>query len=169
MKFLTIFTFLFLFFTGCSVKHDIHQSIYDGEMKKLSYLIKSISKNIDKKEAQSVAYEAIIYSKKLSNKYNLISPPLLHNSLVNLGLKDKGFCYHFANDLMTYLKNKNYKSFEFMKVVSKRGEYFEHNSFILIRDDVKFEDSIVFDAWRNSGVLYFSKVKDDKNYDWEVR
>lgn len=74
-----------------------------------------------------------------------------------MGLKEKGYCYHYANDLLKYLKTKDYKSFHLKKIVSQRGQYFEHTSIIITRDNIKLEDSIVLDAWRNSGILFFFK------------
>ncbi len=53
--------------------------------------------------------------KKLANDYNIIPPALFHNSLINMGLKEKGYCYHYANDLLKYLKTKDYKSFHLKK------------------------------------------------------
>ena len=70
---------------------------------------------------------------------------------------------------MKYLKEKEFKSFYFIRAVANRGEYFEHSSLVLTRDDVEFEESILFDAWRDSGELFFSKVKNDIKYKWEKK
>ncbi len=173
MKHLYILFFIFLIFSGCSVKYENRQLFneknFDENIKKLSFLVQSISKNINKEEANNFSYEVINYSKVLANKYKIIKPALFHNSLINMGFKQKGYCYDFTNDLKKYLNSKKYKSFKFIKAVANRGEYFEHNSLVLTREDTSFKNSIILDAWRNSGILYFSKVKDDKNYNWEVK
>ncbi|PLY05063.1 MAG: hypothetical protein C0625_13585 [Arcobacter sp.] len=173
MKLLYLFIFIVFTFNACSVKYknvDIqNRKVINKSMINLSDDIKKLSKEINEKESINVSYDAITYSKFLANKYEVIKPALFHNTLVNLNLKEKGYCYHYANDLMKYLEDKKYKSFYFQKVVANRGEYFEHNSLILTRDDVSFENSIVLDAWRDSGILFWSKVKDDKRYKWEKR
>lgn len=131
--------------------------------------IQAISKEINKDEASLLSKEAISYSKELANKYEVTTPALFHNTLVNLNIKRRGYCYHYANDLHKYLKTKKFKSFKFIRAVSKRGEYFEHSSLVLTRDDISFENSLVLDAWRNTGDLYWSKIKNDKAYKWEKR
>lgn len=168
---LCIFIIFSLYFAGCSVKYqniNLEKKVdFDKNMTMLSKKIESLSEKIDKEEAKRVSYEAIIYSKYLANKYEIVKPALFHNTLIHLDLKEKGYCYHYANDLLNYLKEKGFKSFYFIKVVSNKGEYFEHTSLVLTREDITFENSIVLDAWRNAGELFFSKVKNDKRYKWE--
>ena len=155
-----------IFFTACSTK-----SIYveKNKVKKLSLDIQSLSHKIDKDEAKEVAYEVIIYSKQLAKRYEVTTPALFHNTLINLNIKKRGYCYHYANDLQKYLKTKKFKSFKFIRAVSKRGQYFEHSSLVLTRDDLSFENSLILDAWRDTGELFWSKVKDDKEYIWEKK
>ena len=58
-----------------------------------------------------MSYDAITYSKYLANEYELVSPPLFHNTfLVNYNMKEKGLCHHFAKDLLAYLNRKNTKA-----------------------------------------------------------
>lgn len=173
MRQLFITIFILFILSGCSIKHNNKQidneNDFNKNMQSLSLLIESLSQKIDKNEAKSLAYEAINHSKKLANEYEIVAPALFHNSLVNMGIKQKGYCYHYANDLKAYLHSKKFKSFKLIKAVANKGEYFEHTSLVLTRDDISFENSIILDAWRDSGILYFSKVKDDKRYKWEKR
>ncbi|WP_083568562.1 hypothetical protein [Arcobacter sp. LA11] len=173
MKQFFILITIILSFTACSIKHDNiklkDRSYENKKIKKLARDILSLSKEIDKKEALKVSYDAITYSKYLANKFQVVKPALFHNTLINLNLKEKGFCYHYANELQLYLKTKKFKTFNFIRAVANRGEYFEHSSLVLTRDDVSFENSIILDAWRDSGELFWSKVKDDVKYKWEKK
>ncbi|WP_044418389.1 hypothetical protein [Halarcobacter anaerophilus] len=173
MKHFIILIFTVFIFVGCSNKHDYQlpseKQFLKQKAKQLSLEVESISKNIDKKEAYSVALNALVYSKYLAKEYDVNTPALFHNLLINLNIKKRGLCYHYANDLLEYLKTKKYKTFKFEKVVSSPNQYFEHTSIIITRDDIEFRNSIVLDAWRDTGNLYFSKVKDDKRYDWELK
>lgn len=168
MKQILLVTSILFFFWGCSIK-NIDKDSNNNTKNQLENLIISMSPKIDKNEAKNISMEAIEYSKYLAKKYDAIKPALLQNTLVNLGYKEKGLCFDYANDLLTFLREKNYKSFKFIKVVSSRGDYFEHTAFILTRDDISFYESIIFDAWRDTGELYFSKIKDDKKYKWEIK
>lgn len=173
MKELFISIFILFLITGCSVKykneHLNEEKIFTKQIQDLYLLLQETSKKISKKEAKTFAYEVITYSKVLANKYEILAPALFHNSLINLGLKKKGYCYDYANDLKSYLHSYKFKSFKLRKIVANKDTYFEHTSLVLIRDDIKFKNAIVLDAWRNSGKLYFAKVKDDKKYKWEIR
>ena len=165
-----LFAFLFL---ACSVKYDNvdlnKKDFSNEEVKQLTNSILSLSKNIDKKEAREFSYDAVTYSKYLANKYELVSPPLFHNFLVNYNLREKGLCHHFAKDLLAYLNRKKYKTFSLKRIVAESDEYFEHNSILLTTKGVELEDSLVLDAWRNSGKLFWSEVKNDDKYIWELK
>lgn len=169
-SFLIIIT---IFFSACTVKYDnniLKESSYQqSRINYLSNMIQELSILVNKEESRAAAYEAIKHSRELANEYTMITPPTLHNVLVNINMRDKGLCYHFANDLMAHLQKQKYKTFKFFRIVSNKGEYDEHGSVLLTRDDIKFENSIVLDAWRDSGELFFIKVKDDKEYKWEKK
>ena len=169
MKQILTILFIVFFFSACVTKHFDKTFNNKTQEKKLENMIISIYPNINKSEAKSLAYEAINHSKHLAKKYETVSPALLQNTLINLGIKERGLCFHYANDLLTFLEKKDYKSFKFVKVVANRGEYFEHTAFILTDDHIDFKNSIIFDAWRDSGNLFFSKIKNDKKYKWEIK
>lgn len=106
----------------------------------------------------------------LTKEFDLASPPLWHNTLVNLGLRKKGLCYQWADALYVYLEPKHYKDFEFHFAGANIGEYFfEHNALVVTAKGGKVQDGIVIDPWRNSGKLYFSKVNEDREYHWVHR
>ncbi len=109
-------------------------------------------------------------TEKLTKEFELTSPPLFHNTLVNIGLRDKGLCYHWSDALYAYLSQKQYTHFEFHLAGANIGEYFsEHNALVVIDKGGSIKDGILIDPWRNSGNLYFSRVVDDKKYQWKHR
>ena len=172
MKHITLLIITIFIFSACSVKNEPmlkKKDRFKTDINRLYHMVLSISERIDKKEAYNLAYSSITYSDHLAQKYNAVKPALFNNFLINIDLKKRGLCYHYANDLLFYLKTKKYKSFDIIKIVANKNEYFEHNSLLITSYDVDFKDSIVLDAWRYSGELFFSKVIDDTRYTWEVR
>ncbi len=164
-----LLSFLFIIlFSACSTK-NVSYIKTENKTNSLYKIVSISSKKIDKDEAKNFSKDVISYSRFLAHSYGVNTYALFHNTLINLGIKEKGLCYHYANDLLSFLKSKKYKSFEFKRIISNRNEYFEHSALILTRKDISFENSIVLDAWRDTGDLYFSKVKDDKNYEWELK
>jgi len=168
MKYLTFLFFIVLFFNACSLK-QVDKPKTQSKVEKLTLMISNSSSNININEAKIVSEKLISHSLLLSKNYKVNTSALIHNTLINLDFKKRGLCYHYARDLIKFINPKEYKSFEIKKIVANRGEYFEHTALLLTRNDISFQDSIVLDAWRNTGDLYFSKIVNDKRYEWELK
>jgi len=163
-----LISFLVLF-NGCAIKYNNIQSSYqDKDVQKLSKEIASLSPTIDKSEAFDIALFSTSYTKKLANSYKLVGTPKFQNFLINIGLKKKGYCYNYANDLASALLHRGYKSVSIYRAAHKRFTYFEHNSVVITpreRNDI----GVILDGWRNGGKLYYDFMKDDdKNYHWVI-
>jgi len=151
--------------SGCSVKHADF-SPKEDEVNTLAGTICSLSDSIDKQEAYLLSSEAISYGKYLADKYELVAPASFHNFLVNIGARDKGLCYHFAQDMRERLETLHLKTIDILWAVANRGEYFEHNALVVVPKNGVFNEGVLLDAWRNSSLLYWSRVGDDKDYIW---
>jgi len=132
--------------------------------------LSALTGEIDENEARQLAEVAIVYSMSLANDYRLSRPPIFHNVLVNLRLKNRGLCIHWTEDLLKELRNLDFKSFELHWGVAypDRLLRLEHSSVVVTAKGQPFEEGIVLDAWRNSGELYWVLVKKDK-YKWKKR
>ena len=158
---------ILLLFQGCSNTPKLPQQDY-VKTRKLETLIDSL--HVNKKEAKDLAKKAISHSRALAKEYNLVKPPLFQNFLVNTGLRKKGLCWQFAFDMLSFMKKQNYKSFDYYIGGANIGDYWsEHNVLVVTCRGCSFKDGILLDPWRNSGDLYFNKLKDDKKYSWKQR
>jgi len=167
MKYIFI-TFLSLFFVGCIGSNNM--VIEDLKHKELTMLLSDLNKKVDFNEAKELANQSLIYSNQLTKDYDLATPPLYHNFLVNIGVKQRGLCWHFAYDMLAHTKELNLKSFDYYIGGANINDYWqEHNSLVVTCKGCEFNKGIVLDPWRNSGNLYFSNIKDDKNYLWTQR
>lgn len=163
MKYILLVIFS-LFFIACSSKTpSIGKSTTILQLQKKIHLL---SKKIKEEEAYDLAFTSYNYTLTLAEEYELISPPLLHNTLVNLDIKKRGLCYHFAEDLITKLKEKNYENIDLHFVVAKPYSYFEHSAVVITAKNQNFKEGILLDGWRNSGKLYFTSIKEDTDYVW---
>ncbi len=166
MKFILII--LTFFFIGCVD----HQSLVKKKVphEELNILLVNLDKSIDTKEAKSLAIQSIDYSNQLIKYYDLVAPPLFHNFLVNTGVKTRGLCWHFASDMLEHSLKQDLQSFDFYIGGANINDYWEeHNTLVVTCKGCSFSEGIVLDPWRNSGKLFFSKVKDDKDYKWSQR
>lgn len=131
----------------------------------------NLGTNTSEPEATLIAHDAVVYSMVLANKYQLATPPLYHNYLVNTKRRPRGLCYHWQRDLISHLKKrKNLTTFDLREGVSAEGRYWtEHNAMIVTAKGKPFETGIVLDGWRSSGRLFWGKVSTDKKYQWKQR
>ena len=163
-----------LLLVGCSVKAPMTtQGALDGperqQAEQLEMVLKGLDRRVDASEAKMLARDAISYAYSLSERYDLVWPPLWHNTLVNVGLKERGLCHQWADDMLAHMRKADYKSFDFHLGVSKMGSFMEHNTLVVSAKGAGFTHGVVLDPWRDSGTLFFAKIKDDTEYTWSQR
>ena len=150
--------------TSCAVKSPIRD---ESQILKLTHLLQSLDANISIGEATQLSTALFTQTALLSTQFKMTSPPQYHNFLVNVGLKDKGLCYHWSDALYRHFMLEEYASFEFHLMGAHIGEYWcEHNTLLVSAKDKELKKGVVIDPWRNAGKLYFSKVVDDTAYRW---
>lgn len=160
--FFKLFTLSFLL-VGCVVNAP---TVRETQIIHLSKLLHTLAKDVKEREAMALSKDIFFKTQALTKEFSLISPPFLHNFLVNIGLRKKGLCYHWSDALYVHL-NGRYPSFEFHFMGANIGEYwFEHNVLVIVAKDGNVEEGIIIDPWRGSGNLYFSKARDDEKYIW---
>jgi hypothetical protein len=175
-------TLLLLFLVaGCAASHQNYRNsgnpstnssgdIREAYLRKISALrddLIELNGQTDLTEASRVAETAITYADDLVAEYNLVRPAEFHNVLVRIGLKDRGLCYHWTEDLMKRLQSLELDTFQLHWGVAYRGsELREHNSVVITARGQEFENGMVLDPWRHSGDLYWTLIEKD-TYPWE--
>ena len=171
MRVVIVFLSIIFMLNSCSsIKYNSLYRVQDNaKIDRLTNMLVEIGG--DKKEAKELALLAITHSKELANSYNLVSPPLYHNFLVNSGQRSRGLCFHFVEDLMKEINSRHFKSFDFKWGRANADKLNEHNVIVVLKKGSNdFKNGVILDAWRNSGDLLFLKVKDDTKYsftEWE--
>ena len=141
---------------------------YREQVVSLERALTALGPDIDEREAELLAQTAISYSIELAGKYHMLRPPILHNLLVNLGLRERGLCIHWTEDLLDYLSGLGLKSLELHWGIANHDVpmRLEHSSVIITARGQSFKEGLVLDPWRHSGKLYWTLVKDD-SYPWK--
>ena len=134
----------------------------------LGLAILSLGDDIDPDEARRAALVAIEYSRQLAREYDIVGSPLFHNTLVNLGFRDRGLCVHWARDLMIRLQQERFRSLDLHWGVANYESVFrvEHNTVIISARGDALQQGLVLDPWRYSGDLYWAPAHDDPGYVW---
>lgn len=133
---------------------------------RLAIAIGTLSPVIDPIEARRAAEILTKEAALLAEKYGAIQPAWFHNVLVNSGVRERGLCYHWVNDLLDVLNEKSFRSLVFYRGGANVGTYREHNTIIVAAHGDRFENGLVVDAWRNQGRLYWIRVRGDE-LQWE--
>lgn len=153
---------------GCGVQRPVDRGI-EQKVDALAMSLSQLDGGRDIEAARAVARRAVSYSLQLAEKYELLGPPRLHNLLVNIGVRERGLCYQWADDLLAELLRLHSERFDFYAAVANRGSNLrEHNSVVVTVRGGAFASGIVLDGWRNSGDLYWSQVAED-SYVWQPR
>lgn len=133
----------------------------------LSLQMQNLSPKVDKKEADAISTALIETAAANKKKYGIIFHRWLHNAMINGGMRERGLCYHWADDMYDVIKKENPKTLAFCKVVGYNGElYREHHGVSLYAKGGSWEDGIIIDGWRKTGRLHFSPLKSDI-YPWK--
>jgi len=161
--------FLILCATGCAAHQPLSADREQQKIDALTLDLLSLHSSIERSSARIVARTAVLYSRELADRYGVAGSPRFHNLLVNLGLKERGLCYQWTDDLLAKLKSLGVRSFDFYSAVAHRdSDLREHSSVVVTPHGAAFETGIMLDGWRYSGDIYWSAVKND-SYQWSQR
>ena len=139
----------------------------DTRVEQLTKALQTLSPQVEKREAQQLATVAVSTAAQLREKYGVSLTPWLHNVEVYWGLKERGYCYHYQQDLYAALKKVNTPHLQLHYIRALPKEHFEHNALSVTAKGAAWDSGLVLDAWRNAGVLVFAPVKEDK-YPWQL-
>jgi len=129
---------------------------------KLADRLCRLSPKVAPEEAATAAETAHTYPLELAREYRAVRPAFLHNVLINLGLRQRGLCFHWADDLSAKLQSLNLRTLQVRRGVAYLETRREHSSVVLTAVGQPFDKGIVLDAWRHSGRLYWGGVQKDR-------
>ena len=101
---LTLLTLIAALLGACaSVRYTASDAPHPTQVEELATAIAGLGAAVDPQEARAAAEVAFAYPLELAEAYELTSPPLMHNTLVNFGFKPRGLCVHWTRDMLVRL------------------------------------------------------------------
>ena len=152
--------------TNCAYSNDVHarqRGVSRAAL--LADSIDALSPEVRATEARQLADCAYLTSRQLARDYRVVGPPLFHNFLVNIGVRERGLCFQWARDLFAKLNQLPLRTIELHWGAARAGTWREHNCVVVTAKGEPFATGIVLDAWRHSGRLFWSPVQAD-HYPW---
>lgn len=147
------------FVTGCVTPQN-------GGPASLAAGFQKLGPKVDPTEAGLLAERAFSASQELAREYAVVRPAVLHNCLVNVGLKRRGLCYHWSEDLRARLLLIDVRTLELHRGVARMATYREHNAVVVTAAGAPFSSGIVLDPWKDGGRLQWTDVSAAKR-PWE--
>lgn len=137
----------------------------------LETAILALGRDVDAAEARRAARIAIRYSHALARRYEVEDAPIMHNLLVNFGVKQRGLCVDWTTDLLARLRQERFRSLEFHWAIANYTSLYrlEHSTVIASARGESIDHGLVLDPWRHAGRLYWSPTLADAGYRWETR
>lgn len=141
------------------------------EVTRLAAAVRGLGPQVDPEEAARAARIAYEHTHRLALEYEITDPPIIHNTKVNMGLKPRGLCWHWARDMEDRLKLENFQTLDLHRAVANSDNAFrlEHSTAIVSARGEAFDQGIVLDPWRKGGRLTWATVTGDTAYNWEPR
>lgn len=134
----------------------------------LASAIEDLGRPVARDEAYRAAHWLVTRAEQLRSDYRMIRPAQLHNLFVHLGLRERGLCCHFAEDLIAGLLDLELRTLDVHWVVARYGSRLrEHSSVLLAPSGRDLEQGLVVDGWRRAGELVWARVPADR-YPWEL-
>jgi hypothetical protein len=128
--------------------------------------IAALGPKVRRDEAGRVAECAYATAQRLRRNYGTVwGPPSLNNILVNTGIRKRGLCFQWAEDLLAQLDALKVTTLDLHWAEAYAGTWREHNVVVVTAKDRPMHDGILLDCWRHSGHLFWSAVAAD-DYPW---
>src|SRR5947208_14581574 len=155
------FAFLFLLLVHAATASD------ERSIKDLANALTRLSSDVDPAEAQSLSATAHAKARSLKKEYRVVLNPEFTVFLYNIGMRKRGWCGHWAQDIGAELKELKLKT-----LVLHWGEAYpkttsENNALVVTARNQPFNQGIIVDGWRRAGRLFWCQVKKDHEYEAE--
>lgn len=153
----------------CAIFIVVHAATASDErsIRDLAKAMTALAPDVDPAEAQAMSALAHKKARSLKKEYRVVLNPEFTVFLYNIGMRKRGWCGHWAQDIGAELKELKCKT-----LVLHWGEAYartssENNALVVTARNQRFEDGIILDGWRRAGRLFWCHVKEDYEYEKE--
>ena len=134
-----------------------------GKAEELANQLAGLSRRVDPNEAKLLAEFAYATVARLRQEYQMFGTPIFNNFLIYHGLRKRGYCYQWSEDLLLALDKLNLQSLDLRWGEYDPNTWRENNCIVVTAKGQPFSRGIMLECWRHLGHLYFGLVASD----WE--
>ncbi len=160
-----------LVLVACGPPSDATDPVTEADVAALAKSIEGLGPDVDPLEARRAAEIAFGYTRELAIRYEIEDSPLVHNTKVNMGVKPRGLCWHWAEDMEKRLDAEGFETLAMERAIANAFNdwLIDHSTAIIVAKGDGFEDGVVLDPWRYGGHLFWDETVDDTRYTWIAR
>jgi hypothetical protein len=155
------FIFAFLILVNAAEARD------ERSIKYLSRALIALAPDVDPGEAELLSATAHTTARRLAREYHIVLNPEFQCFLVNIGVRKRGWCGHWARDIGARLKELKLKTLVLHWGAAYAGTSSENNCLVVTARNQPVQDGIIIDGWRRAGRLFWCTVKKDYEYELE--
>jgi hypothetical protein len=126
-----------------------------------------LSRGVDPNEAKVLAECAYATVARLRKEYRPFGTPIFNNFLVYHGLKKRGYCYHWCEDLLFALDKLKLKTLELHWGDAYRDTWRENNCLVVTAKGQPFDRGMILECWHHFGHLRWNLVPSDQDRYYE--
>ena len=138
-----------------------------AKAEELANQLASLSRRVDPNEATLVAQCAFSTVARLRQEYRMFGTPIFNNFLVYHGLRKRGYCYQWSEDLLLALDTLKLKTLELHWGEAYAGTYRENNCVVVTAKGQMFDRGMILECWRHFGHLRWNLVPSDQDRYYE--
>jgi hypothetical protein len=127
----------------------------------LANQLTALSPRVNREEARLLAKRAYATASQLRKQYRMFGPPVFNNFLVYWGIRKRGYCFHWSEDLLVALDPLKLASLELRWGEAHAGTWRENNCIVVTAKGQQFNRGIILDCWRHLGHLHYGPVLSD--------
>jgi hypothetical protein len=139
----------------------------ERSIKDLAKALTKLAPDVDPAEAEQISVTAHTTARRLAREYHVVLNPELQAFLVNVGLRKRGWCGHWAADIGARLKELKPRTLVLHWGVAYDHTSSENNCLVVTARNQPFKDGIILDGWRRAGRLFWCRVIKDDEYELE--
>lgn len=133
----------------------------------LANQLAALSPRVDRNETKLLAECAYATVARLREEYPMFGTPIFNNFLVYHGLKKRGYCYQWTEDLLVALDTLKLKTLELHWGEAYAGTYRENNCLVITAKGQPFDRGMILECWRHFGHLRWNLVLSDEDRYYE--
>jgi hypothetical protein len=129
-----------------------------AQVQALANQFAALSPRVNREEADMLAQCAYATVSQLRRQYRMIGSPMFNNFLIHSGIRKRGYCYQWTEDLLVALDALKLTSLELHWAETHSRTWRENNALVVTAKGQPFQRGIILECWEHFGHLRWGPI-----------